>query len=464
MSSDAPLIQQAQDYLRQGNASEAWALLCSAGGEASADVFYFRAISADACGEHNDAAYALEACLRKEHKHPGALHHRGLMAMDKGDNRQAIEDLTQAITLAPEWAEAHYNLAVLLAKTGSNLAAEKNYQRALKINPDLFQAANNWANLMIIRGDYQTAERLLKELLKQHPRFPEAWCSLGRVHLLQEKFKEAEKACEKSIQLDNSFAVAWENLGEALEKQNQHEQALVAFQKSLSLVPDNSRLSFKCSALNGEQLEQPPTDYLRNLYDGMARQFDDRLVDKLGYRLPFDLPVYLHSILKDGAQLDVLDLGCGTGLVGTTLKPWTKRLVGVDLSSEMLALAAKRDVYDELFNASLQDVLKGLPASSWDLMIAADVFIYIGALGQVFSDVHRALKPGGHLLFSVELYNGDSDWVLNPCGRYAHSLEGLKKLANEQGCSIEFSREISLRKEQGMMLPGQVMLLKRGAK
>ena len=55
-----------------------------------------------------------------------------------------------------------------------------------------------------------------------------------------------------------------------------------------------------------------------------------------------------NSGLEPSKQLDVLDAGCGTGLCGPLLAPYARRLIGVDLSEGMLALAKEKHVYDAL--------------------------------------------------------------------------------------------------------------------
>src|SRR5207248_233908 len=78
------------------------------------------------------------------------------------------------------------------------------------------------------------------------------------------------------------------------------------------------------------------------------------------------------------ASLDVLDLGCGTGLCGALLRRWARTLVGVDLSPGMLEKARERGCYDRLEQGDLVAVMRTMPARSFDLIVATDVLIYIG--------------------------------------------------------------------------------------
>lgn len=47
-------------------------------------------------------------------------------------------------------------------------------------------------------------------------------------------------------------------------------------------------------------------------------------------------------------SLDILDLGCGTGLIGSWFKDYARKLVGVDVSPTMLDMATKKGCYHEL--------------------------------------------------------------------------------------------------------------------
>jgi predicted TPR repeat methyltransferase len=64
--------------------------------------------------------------------------------------------------------------------------------------------------------------------------------------------------------------------------------------------------------------------------------------------------------------LDILDLGCGTGLVRSLLRPLARTLTGVDISSNMLKIARQRRVYDKLVCNELIAFLK-MHAKTFDL-------------------------------------------------------------------------------------------------
>ncbi len=165
---------------------------------------------------------------------------------------------------------------------------------------------------------------------------------------------------------------------------------------------------------------------------------------------------------------DVLDLGCGTGLVGVAIAPFARRLVGVDLSLKMLERARERKLYDRLEHRDLLSLMQLDPASSYDIIAAADVFVYVGKLDDVVREAARLLRVGGALVFSVEAIEATSeatdtapshDYRLLASGRYAHSAEYLRKLARDNGFGKIDLSAADIRLERGAPVRGWLTLL-----
>ena len=97
----------------------------------------------------------------------------------------------------------------------------------------------------------------------------------------------------------------------------------------------------------------------------------------------------------------MLDAGCGTGLCGPLLAPYARRLVGVDLSEGMLALAKEKNVYDALMKSELTDYLRD-HAAAFDVIVSADTLVYFGDLEDVLAAAAGALRPNGLFIFTLE--------------------------------------------------------------
>jgi len=162
---------------------------------------------------------------------------------------------------------------------------------------------------------------------------------------------------------------------------------------------------------------------------------------------------------------DVLDLGCGTGLVGVEIAPHAKRLVGVDLSPKMIERARKRGIYSELICGDLMTALA--VSDCYDVVVAGDVFVYVGKLDAVIPAARRALRPGGVLAFSVESAEdvraaagtGTKDYWLGPTGRYAHHADYIRSLAFSSGFTLGHMKKVRLRLENRQPMMGWLVTL-----
>jgi predicted TPR repeat methyltransferase len=197
---------------------------------------------------------------------------------------------------------------------------------------------------------------------------------------------------------------------------------------------------------------------VQTLFDGFADSFDDKL-QRLQYRAPQWIAERLGATLPAPTrQFDIADLGCGTGLCASLIRPWARRLIGCDLSEAMLAKARQRGGYDELLQAELGAFLRQR-GRCFDLLISADALCYFGALEEVAAAAYAALRDGGRFYFTVEALNADAsdDSMLLPHGRYAHARRYVEAAMHDSGFGrIDFSERV-LRMENGLPVNGWVV-------
>jgi predicted TPR repeat methyltransferase len=210
------------------------------------------------------------------------------------------------------------------------------------------------------------------------------------------------------------------------------------------------------------QPEQAPSEYVRCLFDRYAIQFDADLVDRLHYDGPELLYDTLRrSIVLRPGGLDVLDIGCGTGLAGAVFRPVARTLDGLDLSQAMLERAEARGIYDRLDQGEIVAELTRL-SRCYDLVVAADVLIYFGDLIPVFTAVRGVLKDRGHFVFSVE--KGDADgFRLRSTGRYQHHPDYVKEVADGVGLETLHRREATMREQDNQPVTAFVFVLRQGS-
>jgi predicted TPR repeat methyltransferase len=161
-----------------------------------------------------------------------------------------------------------------------------------------------------------------------------------------------------------------------------------------------------------------------------------------------------------GIGTRAIDLGCGTGLVGVALAGAGAEITGVDLSPRMLEIAAGRGAYARLERGEIVEVLSRIPAGSVHAVLAADVFIYVGNLEAVFTEVARVLAPGGLFAMSVEGLD-DGSYQLQPTGRYAQSASYLRTLAAQTALQERSIERARIRREGRAHVEGWIALFAR---
>ena len=125
-----------------------------------------------------------------------------------------------------------------------------------------------------------------------------------------------------------------------------------------------------------------------------------------------------------------LDLGCGTGLAGDAFRPFVDRLVGVDLSPEMIAQARAKGIYDRLLVGDMLAFrLRAQPPTR--AMISSWRPTFCLFRGPAWPSLHASaevLEHGGLLAFTVETHDGDGV-VLGEKLRYAHGADHVRTVA-----------------------------------
>ena len=165
------------------------------------------------------------------------------------------------------------------------------------------------------------------------------------------------------------------------------------------------------------------------------------------------------------AGLDILDAGCGTGLCGEHFKPLARRLVGVDLSLEMLKRAGVRKLYDELIMGELTAFVGAVPAA-WDLIVSADTLVYFGDLAAAMTAAHRGLRPGGTVVFTLERASegeAPQGFRINPHGRYSHTASYVRRVLSAAGLEPRQLSHVHLRLELKKPVEGLLVVASRPA-
>ena len=289
------------------------------------------------------------------------------------------------------------------------------------------------------------------------PHDPEAHNNLGNVLKSTGKLASAEASYRQAIAVSPDYAQAHYNLGILLKDLNQLGEAKESLQQAVALDPDHAHAKHVLAAIVGETTCAAPIEYVEKLFDAYADKFDSSLVDGLGYQIPTRIAEILCQTNGDAPLGSVLDLGCGTGLLGMAVAGKCKRLEGLDISRNMLRRAETREVYDKLVQ---QDIVSYLSSQilNFDYFVATDVFVYLGDLSEVFKLIKERNCLGCKLAFTVE-HQANKGFALQQSGRYAHSRAYIEELCRKYSCELTHFEVQNLRMEKSRQLTGGLYLI-----
>lgn len=285
------------------------------------------------------------------------------------------------------------------------------------------------ARALTAAGETQKAVAVASDTASLYPSHAEAALGLGAALLACERLPRAIAEFQRTLRLEPANAEARYLLGCAWLEAGEADLALAAL-TPLEDMPGQAERIAEAKAMKARL--RSDAGYVRHLFDQFSVDYDTRMLGVLSYRAPPILRELAGLVIPGLTGLDVLDLGCGTGLSGAAFKDRASRLCGVDLSPAMLEKARERGVYDELFAG---DIESGFGFGLYDLVIAADTLIYLGDLETTFAAVATALKPNGYFLFTVEAAEG-RDFELGPKRRWRHSQDYLRTLAARHGLMV----------------------------
>jgi len=259
-----------------------------------------------------------------------------------------------------------------------------------------------------------------------------------------------------ALELAPGWAMGWFRLGEFHEAAGDVDAAAEAWRMAQKLDPaDRAGAALKL-ALAGKSVasDAPPSAFVEALFDQYADKFDHSLVETLGYRVP-ELLAEAIMQTQPGRFGRALDLGCGTGLMGERLRGSCDRLEGFDISAEMLRKARAKGIYDRLEKADLQHFNYDGPSA--DLVTAADVFMYVGALEGIVAAVAGLLADGGLFAFSVEKLEANDGFALQLSRRYAHGEAYVRQVLGDAGLRVVSLEQHVIRQDRGEPVAGLVV-------
>lgn len=397
-------------------------------------------------GRENDAA--LKYALKADAAAPCETY-KLLIAelyMQEKKITEAVRRYREALSLNPSSVCALINLANFADDAAE---AEKLYRRATELAPDNFDARLNYAALLQKQNRLSEALEEYRQAAIIAPKAPEVSNNLG---MLQRGLGDLPQALDLFL---NAFALAPENAEYALNvaetlimlHRSRPETAEKIAARWLQSFPQNDFARHVNAAFKGENAGND-FEYSRRLFDLFAGSYEQTMAS-LNYKLPAEMADMLGSV-----KGTIVDLGCGTGLLGEKLKTPQNSLIGVDISEQMLQKAAAKNIYAKLEQADLVDYSRRLPAA--DLVTAADVIGYIGNIAPLTKNVF----PRPFAFSAATDASLKENFRLTDGGRYIYKPEYVEQTLRQAGYGNIAKRRTVLRTEDGRDVQGIIFYAK----
>ena len=366
----------------------------------------------------------------------------------------------------PDDANVAHFLGMLRFQVGEVDEGFALVRRSVEADPANPHYWNNLGNMYIQNQCDQDAEQAYLRATSLDPRMAAAWYNLGRIYIREGKFERAIEAVRIVIRVRTGFSYALQTLASLYYRLGRPDDTRGVYEQWAEEAPDDPTPRHMLAAISGRGVPDRADDrYIVKTFDGFAQSFDAQLA-LLDYSAPQLVAASLmaHPLYLTG-RATLLDAGCGTGWCGPLLRSTAGRLVGVDLSTGMLAQARERRVYDELHQAELTAFMVSRPAT-FDIIVSADVLCYFGRLEDAARAAHGALLAGGLLCFSVEALAeaaAGECFRLGAHGRYAHARPYVEQVMADAGFGTPSIDAVVLRQELGKPVQGYIVAGRRAA-
>ncbi|MDA8454821.1 tetratricopeptide repeat protein [Acidovorax sp. GBBC 3334] len=414
-------------------------------------------------GDLQQAALTLNKAQKALPNDPRVFLLAGLMAEKASNIPKAFEALNRAVALAPDWGPAQLELALLHARQNQLHEAVQLAEKVALREPRNPIVLAGVVDIAHRSGNLEMAVRHLRRGLEMVPGDVQLRRLLARD--LSDQGNHAEALQTWGALIDENPQDAEARLGRVKTyiAAGNPARAVADTTALLEIAPGDSVVAYYTAIAHGVTPPHQPPELQRGLFDSLASLYDRHMVAGLKYKLPKIAGEKILARFPD-KHLNLLDLGCGTGLLGVCLGRIDGFLIGVDISLKMIEQAARHNVYDRFHHANLLDALRDTPSDTYDVVAALDVFIYAGDLADTVPDAHRLLVAHGDFMFSCETAPEDGpDLVLQASGRYAHKRSHAKAVCQAAGFKTIEIEDLVLRYENNEPVQGFLVTARKGA-
>jgi predicted TPR repeat methyltransferase len=422
------------------------------------DAYYNLALLLIKQNEIDNAITKLNHALTLKPNHTQAHYQVGQQYLNQNNYQQAIEHLDHCLQQNPNNAEFNHLMGLALYQDGQHEGAIHYLEQTLIHDPKHPEANHNLANAHLKLKNPEIALNYFFKQLEITPFF-ESYYNIGVLLTYQERQRDAAQYLLQASEMKPDDLDTQLNLGNLYLKLLNYEKAIHHYQKAQTLSPNDAEINHILQAISqSDNPDQPPNEYTEHLFNQYAPYYDKHLSQFLHYTVPEQLHQAIEQEEGEQQSLTIIDLGCGTGLCGEFFARSADTLIGIDIAADMIEVAKTKNLYTQL---EVNDIHTALSQHhNADLILAADVFTYIGDLGAIFDAVYHSLKPKGLFAFSVERGH-QQDYVLQKTIRYAHSQQYIKKLSDQNKFTQLRCDNIILRKQSGKPVEGYLVILQK---
>ncbi|MBB5349240.1 tetratricopeptide repeat protein [Desulfoprunum benzoelyticum] len=390
-----------------------------------------------------------------------SIYRSASLMQGEGRYAEAEAEYARLLQYFPDSPALHYNIGLLLYAQEKFEASLHHYLQAMDASGDDPDLLYNLGLCLQKCGRTGKAALVYEELLRLAPDDVDGLYNLAGCYRELRQYDQAAKVLDRLLVLQPDHQGATGGLAYLLHLQGKLHEACRCYCRLLELHPGHQTARHMVAALRGERIGTAADEYVRTVFNGYADDFEDSLVQGLGYRVPEGLRRGVGLVAGAGRRFaHLLDLGCGTGLVGAAFVDICDCLTGVDLAEEMIVRARIKRLYHHLVVDGIFPFLNGT-AGRYDLVTLADVLIYLGDPEPMLTAVHLKTTDDALLCFSIEIAETPT-YCLQSTGRFAHSPGFIGRLATTTGWVLRHRETIRLRREGDGWIGGMLFFLTKG--
>ena len=245
-------------------------------------------------GEYQKAVEAIKGLNSHYPNQPLLFNLIGACYKELGELTSAAKMFEIAITLSPQYAEAHFNLGVIHQDLDHKEAAVLSYKKAIEINPNYPSAHNNLGNIYKDLGEIESSIESLEWAIAYKHDYAEAHNNLGNALYESGRVQEAIKSFEKALTHNPNYARAMFNLSLALKDVGKKKDYQKLIEKTLQLKPHWSDAQLHLSRVKKYKINDPQIAELHSF----LKQKDLILKDRINFNFT------LAKVYEDIGDLD----------------------------------------------------------------------------------------------------------------------------------------------------------------